>query len=224
MCRKLKRMIIRTLKAIADSIKSKIKWIKVRREWYRRNSNNYCSINKVFSIDQVSIGNGTYGMIDPYFYGQQGEFLTIGNYCSIAEGTKFVFGDHNYHRISTFPFRAIYSKESEKNPVKGAIIIEDDVWIGMDCHILSGVTIHRGAVIGAGTVVAKDVPPYAIFAGGEIKGYRFDKEVISKLMEFDYSKLDKNTILNNLEFFESPDIDKLVLQDLFEDMTNKEGL
>lgn len=217
-------MIIRTLKAIADTVKSKFIWIRVRREWYRRNSHNHCSIKKIFPIDQVSIGNGTYGMIDPYFYGQPGEFLTIGNYCSIAEGTKFVFGDHNYHRISTFPFRAIYSKESEKNPVKGAIVIEDDVWIGMDCHILSGVTIHRGAVIGAGTVVAKDVPPYAIYAGGEIKGYRFDKEVIAKLEGFDYSKLNTRIILNNLDFFENTDFDEIKKSELFEEMNSDKNM
>lgn len=49
------------------------------------------------------------------------------------------------------------------------IIIEDDVWIGANAIILSGVTIGEGAIIGAGSVVTKNVEPYTIFAGNPAK-------------------------------------------------------
>lgn len=69
-------------------------------------------------------------------------------------------------------------------------MIEDDVWIGDSSIILSGVHIGKGAVIGAGSVVVKDVPPYAVYCGTEVKKFRFhDEEVRKKLEEFDLSKV-----------------------------------
>jgi serine acetyltransferase len=84
---------------------------------------------------------------------------------------------------------------------KGDIIIKDDVWIGANAIILSGVTIGQGALIGAGAVVTKDVPPYAIVGGNPAKviKYRFSEKVIKKLLEFDFSKLDQNKIKTNIE-------------------------
>lgn len=66
--------------------------------------------------------------------------------------------------------------------------MEDDVWIGMNSLILSGVKIGKGAVIGAGAVVAKDIPPYAIAIGNPCKivKYRFDREIQEKLKNIEY--------------------------------------
>ncbi len=67
---------------------------------------------------------------------------------------------------------------------KGDIIIGNDVWIGAKSTIMSGVTIHNGAVIAAGSTVTKDVPPYAIVAGnpGKIVKYRFTENQIQDLL------------------------------------------
>lgn len=73
---------------------------------------------------------------------------------------------------------------------KGPIIIEDDVWIGFGAIILSGVTLGKGCVIGAGSVVTKNVPPYAIYAGNRVVKYRFNENVIKKLMKFNLNQLD----------------------------------
>lgn len=178
-------------------ISKKMKWIRLRREWYRKNSHNHCAIQKPFDITKVTIGKETYGMINPYFYHNPDEKLVIGSYCSIGEDTRFVFSEHDYSKFSTFPFQEFVLGEKEKNPTKGPIILEDDVWIGMNCMILSGVVIHQGAVIGAGSVVAKDIPPYAIYAGGKIVKYRFDEETIEKLLKIDFNKLGKEDVAEN---------------------------
>lgn len=175
-------------------IKNKIKWIRLRREWFRRNAHNHCSITEPVDIDKIRIGRESYGMIHAHFYHNDAASLQIGSYCSIGEGTHFVCSEHDYKRLSTFPFDAYVLNVREHPSTKGAIVIEDDVWIGMGCIILSGVTIHQGAVIGAGSVVAKDVPPYAVFAGGEIKKYRFEDTVIQRLLTIDFNKLDKETV------------------------------
>lgn len=66
---------------------------------------------------------------------------------------------------------------------KGQILIQNDCWIGNGVTIFGGVTVHNDAVIAAGSVVTKDVPPYAIVGGNpaRIIKYRFDDDIISKL-------------------------------------------
>ena len=67
-------------------------------------------------------------------------------------------------------------------------IIENDVWIGAKSTIMSGVKIHNGAVVGAGSVVTKDVPPYAIVAGNPAKivKYRFNEKQIQSLLKISW--------------------------------------
>ena len=79
--------------------------------------------------------------------------------------------------------------------------IEDDVWIGDRAIILSGVKIGRGAVIGAGCVVTKDVNPYEIVIGNPMRVLRkrFPDNIIDKLMNVDFSKLDSNFIHSHID-------------------------
>lgn len=81
---------------------------------------------------------------------------------------------------------------------------DDDVWIGESAIIMAGVHIGRGAVIGAGAVVTKDVPPYAVAVGtpAKVVKYRFDYETIDKLLRIDFNKINKEEIVNNLPLFE----------------------
>ena len=83
---------------------------------------------------------------------------------------------------------------------KGDITI-DDVWIGFRATILSGVHIGQGAVVAAGAVVTKDVPPYAIIGGvpAKIIKYRFSPEVIEQLLKLDYSKLTDDMIWERID-------------------------
>lgn len=149
--------------------------------------------------DVISVGKGTYGIIDVRWFWGKEEYLQIGNYCSIAEGVLFLTGGNHYlDRVSTFPFAHYYPMNEKYNaPSKGPIVVQDDVWIGQNALILSGVTIGQGAVIGACSVVSKDVPPYAIYVGNKVIKYQFDEATIVKLLRFDFSKLDEQDIVVN---------------------------
>ncbi len=113
--------------------------------------------------------------------------IRIGNFCSIARNVTFQEFNHDFTRLTSYFFNHNVLGKSAKEDVvsKGAIIVEHDVWIGTHCVVLSGVTIGTGAVIAANTVIAKDVPPYAIMGGNPAKviKYRFDEATIIELLE-----------------------------------------
>jgi len=102
----------------------------------------------------------------------------IGKYCSIGENLITLPYSHFYKNASTYYFSRAGSYTLNKR-----IHIQNDVWIGSNVLILGGITIHNGAVIGAGSVVTKDIPPYAIAVGNPAKviKYRFSKALIKKL-------------------------------------------
>jgi acetyltransferase-like isoleucine patch superfamily enzyme len=157
--------------------------------------NAFPKLRRKFTCQQkeyrdYEIGFGTYGT--PHIlieYPEQAK-LSIGKYCSIANNVWiFLGGEHRLEWITTYPFDMIFKDWTFKSVLgscksKGNVIIGNDVWIGMNAIILSGVHIGDGAVIGAGAVVTKDVCPYAVVAGNPAKviSYRFLPEVIEKLL------------------------------------------
>ncbi len=84
---------------------------------------------------------------------------------------------------------------------KGDIIVEDDVWIGQGATIMSGVHIGQGAVIGAGSIVNKDIEAYSVVAGVPAKliKMRFPPNIITKLLEIDYSNLTDEMIKTHIK-------------------------
>ena len=181
-----------------------VKYKKRKRKWQINNKHNFVKLGQVSGDvlinNKIEIGKMTYGTLNVLSFGNEFEKLRIGCFCSIAEKVNFLLGgEHNYKTISTYPFKVMLGTSKSEAITNGTIIIEDDVWIGYGSIILSGVTIGRGAVIGAGTVVAKDIPPYAIYAGNKITKYRFSNEIISKLLLIDFSNLDNEIIKNNIE-------------------------
>ena len=128
-----------------------------------------------------------------YHYHIHKEKLVIGKFCSIACGTRFLFNcaNHTLNSLSTYTFPLFYEEWNlEKSNVvsawdnKGDIIIGDDVWIGYEAVIMSGVHVGNGAIIAARAVVTKDVPPYTIVGGTPAREIRkrFDTDVIKRLL------------------------------------------
>ena len=190
-------MIKELIKYFVFKISNKYKSLYYMCKFRNTNKHNNCSIicNSIYKFDlkKITIGKGSYGKLDIWMYGNPNEKLLIGNYCSIAAGTKFILGgNHDFDNISTFPFinKYIDSKIVEGS-TKGPIEIGDDVWIGSNCIILSGVKIGQGAVIAAGTIVVKDVEPYTIVGGNPARVIkkRFPDKIINELLKIDYSKI-----------------------------------
>ncbi|MTI17153.1 CatB-related O-acetyltransferase [Rhodobacteraceae bacterium RKSG542] len=136
--------------------------------------------------------------------------LVIGRYCALATGTTFQMngGNHPMDGFSTYPF-SIFGNGWEEgfDPAtfaqanRGDTIVGNDVWFGRDCHIMPGVTIGDGAIIGAKAVVAKDVPPYAIVVGnpGRIVRRRFDEATIAELLDIAWWNWPADKVKRNLD-------------------------
>ena len=157
-----------------------------------------------------------------YHYPINGDKLKIGKFCSIACGSKFLFtsGNHTLGSLSTYTFPIFFDEWGldAKNirsawDNKGDIVIGNDVWIGYEAVILSGVTIGDGAIIGTRAVVTKDVPPYTIVGGVPAKPIRrrFDDETIAELLRLRWWDWDKEKISRNISAIQSGNIAALKL-------------
>ena len=187
--------------SLIKDLGSRIKLNAFKRAWRRQNQHNGTFPMNRFPIECVTVGNESYGELSVVTFADKTR-LKIGHYVSISQEVKFMLDvEHYIDHISTFPFKVKVLKECPYEAFsKGDIIVDDDVWIGYGSIIMSGVHIGQGAIVAAGAVVTKDVPPYAIVGGvpASVIKYRFDEEIIKELSKIDYSKLDKQTIQNNI--------------------------
>lgn len=135
----------------------------------------------------------------------------IGAYCSISWDVTIGAVSHpmNHPTSHAFPYRTqfgLVDTDAEIPNREKSTVIGNDVWIGCNAVIMSGVTVGNGAVIGASSVVTKDVEPYTIVAGSPAKilKQRFSKELINSLDELAWWEWDDKTIRTRIGFFSNP--------------------
>lgn len=129
---------------------------------------------------------------DAVLYAFGPERLIVGRFCAIASGVRFLMPGANHADLgpSTFPF-GVFGPPWETTmdivmsaPSRGDTVVGHDVWLGYSALVLPGVTIGHGAVVAAGSVVARDVPPYAVVAGNpaRVVRSRFSEEDVERLL------------------------------------------
>lgn len=127
----------------------------------------------------------------------EGAHLFIGGFCSIADDlTIFLGGNHRSDWTTTFPFGHILNRKFPAGQINGHghpatnghVIIENDVWIGSGCTIMSGIRIGTGSIVSARSVVVRDVEPYTIVGGNPAKPIkrRFTKQIIQQLLKIQW--------------------------------------
>lgn len=154
----------------------------------------YCHIGSSCRVFDTTMGFGSGISRDSIL-----DSVSIGRYSTLGPDVKVVLGQHPTRTIaSTHP--AFYSSRGQmgftyvdetifeeerfaKKPYR--VVIGNDVWIGAYTRIMEGVTIGDGAIVAAGALVTKDVPPYAIVGGVPAKliRYRFDEDTIAGLLK-----------------------------------------
>lgn len=185
----------------------------------------------MITAPNISVGDYTYydDDIDPagfegnnvlFNYPEFGDRLSIGKFCAIASGVKFIMGPAN-HRISsatTYPFAVFGGDWAERIPPhmdqlprKGDTVIGNDVWIGRESVVMPGVKIGDGAIVAAYSVVVKDIPPYWVAGGNPARPLkpRFDEELTTLLLDFRWWDLPPEKLADWLPLLCDPDLDKL---------------
>jgi virginiamycin A acetyltransferase len=127
-----------------------------------------------------------------FLYGYGPERL-ICRYCAIASGVRFVMPGANHADLgpSTFPFGIFGEPWAERTmdlvmgaPSRGDTVVGNDVWLGYRALVLPGVTVGHGSIVAAASVVASDVPPYAIVGGNpaRVVRRRYEDEDVERLL------------------------------------------
>lgn len=161
--------------------------------------------------DGAQIVNCTVGRYS-YIFGTSIAEADVGAFCSIAAGTSIGGGGHPTDWVSSSPVfykgKNVLKTNFSQNDYKEfkRTVIGNDVWIGAKCLVKGGVTIGDGAVIGMGSVVTKDVPPYEIWAGNPAKFIRkrFDDETVEKLLEIKWWNLSDVELKRLGDLFNDP--------------------
>lgn len=137
--------------------------------------------------------------------------VIIGKFCQIGENVTFDCGiNHNSGNISTYPFHLLNGMIPNNNVTRGNIIIGNDIWVGMNSIIMSGVTIADGAIIGAGSIITKDVSSYTVVVGAN----RFVRDRFStfdkfRLLEMKWWDWSAEQIEGAVPFLHSGNVDGL---------------
>lgn len=180
----------------------------------------YSPFNIQDNLKEIKVGKYTYGVnsetVDrPYIINEIGAFCSINS--SVKLGTE---GNHPLNFVTTHPIlyhqkydffdnTKLYIDLKDYNK---KITIGNDVWIGARAIILPGVTIGDGAVVAAGAIVTKDIPPYAIVGGvpAKIIKYRFEKKIVEALLKIKWWEWDDKKIKKSSALF--LDIEKFILE------------
>lgn len=192
------------------------------------NIRSLCFIKNVITRPNIIVGDYTYydddGAEDfekhvTHHYEFIGDKLIIGKFCAIGKGVEFIMNgaNHRMNSASTYPFNIMgggwerVTPSLKDLPIKGDTVVGNDVWIGQNVTVLPGVHIGDGAIIGANSVVSKDVQPYTVVGGNPIKliRRRFDDGTTEFLLGLKWWDWSAEKIFKNLELLCSGDLSKL---------------
>ncbi|GEL67590.1 CatB-related O-acetyltransferase [Marinilactibacillus psychrotolerans] len=175
---------------------------KIKKVMNLKNISSKVHIDGKISIRYKSISIGAYTFLGDNLSLEN--VKNIGRYCSISNGVRIGLAQHPIDWISTSavfcnPNRGFVSENLFKTDIDKYCDIGNDVWIGTNSLIMSGVNIGNGAIVGAGSIVTKDVPDYAIVGGNPAKiiRYRFNNEIIDSLTSSKWWEKEPSEILQS---------------------------
>ena len=176
---------------------------------------DYVSINRRNYIRESRIGEFTTIELNANVL-----FSDVGKYTTISRAADIGATEHDYKKVTTFGIEKVKA-------MRGGVYQEfnftnckigNDVWIGAGAQVLKKANVGDGACIGAGAIVTKDVPPYAIVVGvpAKILKYRFEEKFIEDLLKIKWWDWPQDVVIKNFEFLTSSNINAETIEKLKE--------
>jgi virginiamycin A acetyltransferase len=201
-------VLIRSFLATGDDTLRQSIFVRIRRADHRTDDATRDLMKRHYGVE---VGRWTHGAykID----GSIAPGTRIGAFCSVASGVRLGGSNHPLDYVSTHGFQYFANRGyvahddlELKRELNAPVVIEDDVWLGTNAIVLPGVTVRRGAVVGAGAVVTRDVQPYAIALGVPAREVRkrLPDDQIEALMAIDWPSWDDATIRRHIDLFRDP--------------------
>jgi len=192
-------------------------------------------LKEVINHPKIHVGEFTYyhnfdiledyaSYLAPYLFPLSKDSLIIGKFVQIAHGVRFITSsaNHKMSGFSTYPFNTFMMTPQttseditamfEDAQNRGDTVVGNDVWIGMNAVIMPGVKIGDGAIIGANSVVTKNVEPYTVVGGNPatIIKKRFDEQTIDTLLNIKWWDWSIEKIEKNIDVITGNDLDALI--------------
>ncbi|WP_310962189.1 CatB-related O-acetyltransferase [Nocardioides terrisoli] len=176
-------------------------------------------LNRLIRAGRVEIGehSRSYAVPTVVTFMHDDTRLTIGDYCSLSADAKiYLGGRHSLTSVTTYPHRILFrmpgaGEDGFPTPT-GDTFIGSDVWLCPGAQVLSGVRIGHGAIIGAGSVVTKDVPDFGIVGGNPAKliRHRFNEEQREALLEIAWWDWPEDEVRRAVPLLAGEDIDEFI--------------
>ena len=185
---------------------------RVRDGWWGRDEAVWRRLKRA---GRVVYGQGSYGIPTIHQFVHDDARLVVGNYSSIG-GTYMLGGQHPVDHVTTYPLRINFGMAgagTDGNPqARGDTVVGSDVWTGYGSWILSGVHIGDGAIVATGSVVTKDVPPYAVVGGAPARviKYRHTEQQRAALLELRWWDWPEAEVREAVPYLASNDIDRFI--------------
>jgi acetyltransferase-like isoleucine patch superfamily enzyme len=191
-----------------------LRLLSVRERLFQEDSNRFRAHVRA---GRVEVGRHTFGEPTVVFFRGDTCKVRIGAFSGISSNAEIMPGGiHRLDWVSTFPFRALWGLPGafeDGNPFsKGDVEIGNDVYIGRKACILSGVRIGDGAVVGAHSVISRDVPPYAIAAGApaRVVRYRFCEQQREALLRIAWWTWSDEEILDHVDALNGMSVEEFI--------------
>jgi chloramphenicol O-acetyltransferase type B len=153
-------------------------------------------LSSTFSFKSISIGDNV-GIAERAFFNATVSHIYIGSNVAIAPNVTIRGGNHRYDLVGKWI--TDYEESDKRSSDDEPVYIEDDCWIGTNVTILKGVTIGRGSIVAAGSMVNRSCPPYSIIGGVPAKILKFRWDTVNEIMAHESELYDEEKRLKEDE-------------------------